>query len=94
MFLGKDISPRSVTHDCATCTRKERVVVWLVWLLVLVVVWQRPGLSQTLQDSLPGSNVPVVLTTAPVRDVFPWWPRWHWRKWALASYQRWQQAAG
>jgi transposase len=78
--------------DCATCTRKERVVVWLVWLLVLVVVWQRPGLSQTLPDNLSGSSVPVVLTTTPVRDVFPWWPRWRWRKWALARYQRWQRA--
>ncbi len=78
--------------DCATCTRKERVVVWLIWLLVLVVVWQRPGLSQILQDSLPGRSVPVVLASAPVREVFPWWPRWRWRKWALARYQRWQQA--
>jgi transposase len=66
-------------------------VVWLVWLLVLVVVWQRPGLSQILQD-LPGSSVPVVLASAPVRDVFPWWPRGRWRKWALVRYQRWQQA--
>ncbi len=78
--------------DCATGTRKERVVIWLVWLLVLVVVWQRPGLSQRIQDSLPSSSVPVALADTPVGEVFPWWPRWRWRKWACAAYQRARQA--
>jgi transposase len=78
--------------DCATGTRKERVIVWLVWLLVLVVVWARPALSQVIQDNLPSSSVPVVLAEAPAGTAFPWWPRWRWRKWALATYRRWQQA--
>jgi transposase len=78
--------------DCATCPKKERVVVWLVWLLVLVAVWQRPSLSQIIPDSLPSSGVPVVLAGTPVGEAFPWWPHRRWRKWAWATYRRWQQA--
>ncbi len=78
--------------DCATVARKERVVIWLVWLLVLIVAWQRPLLSWANQSSLPSSAVSVVVVTRPARELFPWWSRWRWRKWALAAHQRWQQA--
>jgi hypothetical protein len=47
--------------DCAISARKERVVIWLVWLVVLIVAWQRPYLSLAIQDSLPSNEVPVVL---------------------------------
>lgn len=78
--------------DCATSARKERVIIWLVWLLVLIVAWQRPFLSWAHQTSLPTSAVAVVLAARPRRELFPWWPDWRWRKWALAAYQRWQRA--
>ncbi len=78
--------------DCATVSRKERVVIWLVWLLILIVAWQRPLSSWTNQDSTPTREVAVVLTATSRRELFPWWPGWRWRKWALAAYQRWQRA--
>ena len=78
--------------DCATFARKERVVVWLVWLLVLIVAWQRPFLCWTSQDSVPSREVSVVLAATPPSQRFPWWPRWRWRKWALAAHRRWQRA--
>jgi transposase len=78
--------------DCGTSARKERVVIWLVWLVVLIVAWQRPYLSLAIQDSLPSNEVPVVLANTPPQALFPWWSGRRWRKWALITYQRWQRA--
>jgi len=78
--------------NCATPAQKQRLVIWLVWLLVMIVAWQQPCLGSAMPERLASDAVTVVLTSIPARELFPWWPCWRWRKWALAAHQRWQRA--
>lgn len=71
---------------------RQRIVVWLVWLLVLLVMWQQPQLWPIDGSSALADGPTVVLTERPGCELFPWWPRVRWRKWALAAYHRWQHA--
>jgi len=73
-----------------TTGRRQRLGVWLVWLLVVVILLLQPRLvAADGVDPLAG-GAGVVLTETPGRDLFPWWPRVRWRQRALAAYRRWQ----
>ena len=76
----------------ATSVKKQRVVVWLAWLLALLVLWQQPALVAADQAGGLADAASAVWVDTPGRELFPWWPRERWRKRALAAYQRWQQA--
>jgi len=82
-----------------TKSRRWQVLVWLLWFLALLAsLWSSPaswGQTQTPAISPEAADVPVlagVVTHDPHQGpLFPWWPRWRWRKWALARYRAWQR---
>ena len=59
----------------ATSVKVQRIMIWLVWLLLALLLCCQPSTG-----------------VVPGRELFPWWPRWHWRKWARLAYQRFQRA--
>jgi len=67
-----------------TKSQFRQVLVWLSWYMVLLaLVWSGTPADLSLQAvvACPPAQVPL----------FPWQPRWRWRKWALLRYQAWQQ---
>lgn len=75
----------------ATKPLSQRIVVWLIWLIALVVYLQ-PISHQSYQtdNSLP--LLGVVTHDRRVGPLFPWQPGDRWKKWALARYRAWQRA--
>jgi transposase len=77
---------------------QRQVQVWLVWLMAVLVSLAVPlpgelNTSETREVSQAvqaGSGV--VFSLEPRRELFPWWPGYRWRKWALRAYQRGRQA--
>lgn len=82
-----------------TKSRRWQVLVWFLWFLALLAsFWSSPvswPQVQTPAISPEAADVPVlagVVTYDPHQGpLFPWWPRWRWRKWALARYRAWQR---
>lgn len=86
-----------------TKSRTWQVLVWLFWfLLAFVVTWSSGILNQG--DVGPSVLASTPLTVLPsethlldglvggsprLRLLFPWWPRFRWRKLALMHYQAW-----
>jgi len=67
-----------------TKSRFGQVLVWIIWLLVFLASLSRAALAQ------PGPPEALALVVAcPPRPgpLFPWTPRFRWRKWALRRYQ-------
>jgi transposase len=75
----------------ATKSSHTRILVWLIWFIALFVFIQPAAMGDT---SSP--------TTAPLLGVvahdprngplFPWQPRWRWKKHALRKYRAWRRA--
>jgi hypothetical protein len=76
----------------ATSATQQRVIVWLAWLLTMLILWQQPSVLATDQVGRLAEGAGAVLADTPGWELFPWWPRWRWRKWALVAYRRWQTA--
>jgi transposase len=82
-----------------TKSRRWQVLVWLLWFLALLAsLWSSPVSwpqvqSPAISPEASGVSVLVgVVTHDPGQgSLFPWWPRWHWRKRALARYRAWQR---
>ena len=75
-----------------TSGREHRIIVWMVWLLVVVVVLLQPTVLPEYGAGSVARGTTVVLAETPGRELFPWWPRVRWRKHALAAYRRWKRA--
>jgi len=75
-----------------TLGREHRIIVWLVWLLVVVVVLLQPSMLPEYGADSVARGTSVVLAETPGHELFPWWPRVRWRKHALAAYRRWKRA--
>ncbi|MBU1747450.1 MAG: hypothetical protein KKA73_07165 [Chloroflexi bacterium] len=76
----------------ATASRRYRLSVWLIWLLVVLIMGLQPSLMPTHEADAVASGTSVVLTARPGRELFPWWPRGRWRQRAVTAYRRWQRA--
>ena len=66
---------------------------WMLWLFVaaVMILPPQPMTSQIENGILPlGQATVAVLATEEQRDLFPWLPRWRWKKLTLARYRRWQ----
>ncbi len=66
---------------------------WILWLFIAAVMWMSPPqpMDNQFESTLPlGQATAAVLTTEEQKDLFPWLPRWRWKKHALARYRRWQ----
>jgi hypothetical protein len=82
-----------------TKSRRWQVLVWFLWFLALLASLWSSSVSeppvQTSAISPEAADAPVlagVVTYDPHQGpLFPWWPRWRWRKWALARYRAWQR---
>ncbi len=74
----------------ATKARNTRVMIWIIWLLVLVFSW---GVASNVTEEVGSVSLAgVVLHEEDQRALFPWQPRWRWRKWAWRHYQASRQA--
>ncbi len=69
----------------------RRILVWLIWLMVLLVSVQ-PGPQQGHQPERGEALLGVVTHDPKVGPLFPWQPRYRWKKWALARYRAWRRA--
>jgi transposase len=82
-----------------TKSRRWQVLVWLLWFLALLAwLWSSPLSWPQVQAPMisPEAGGVSVLAGVVTYDphqgpLFPWWPRWRWRKWALARYRAWQR---
>jgi transposase len=82
-----------------TKSRRWQVLVWLLWFLALLAsLWSSPLSWPQVQASAisPEASGVSVLVGVVTHDphqgsLFPWWPRWRWRKRALARYRAWQR---
>lgn len=66
---------------------------WMVWLFVAAVMILPPQrMNRQIENGIPhlGQTTVAVLASEEDRDLFPWLPRWRWKKLALARYRRWQ----
>ncbi|MCP5094835.1 MAG: IS1634 family transposase [Chloroflexi bacterium] len=66
---------------------------WMLWLFVaaVMILPAQPMNSQIENGSLHLEQATVaVLASEEDKDLFPWLPRWRWKKLALARYRRWQ----
>lgn len=75
-----------------TSGREYRVIVWIVWLLVAVIMLLQPSILPEYGADSVARGTTVVLSGTPGHELFPWWPRVRWRKRALAAYRRWKRA--
>ncbi len=74
-----------------TKTVRTQILVWLIWLIA-VLVFMIQGTNQPGYQ--PDSRVPlqgVVIYDSRVGPLFPWTPRYRWKKWALIKYQAWRR---
>ena len=76
----------------ATSVKVQRIMIWLVWLLLALLLCCQPSTGVVPERLCLADQTTVVLARQPGRELFPWWPRWHWRKWARLAYQRFQRA--
>jgi len=69
---------------------------WILWLFVLAALWivpPHPTSSHFENNILPLEQATIaVLASEEQRELFPWLPRWRWKKLALARYRRWRAA--
>ncbi len=80
----------------------RQVAVWVIWFLVFLVVVVNVGPPRSFSgdgrscDPSAQSPEPLagVAASAEGRYLFPWWPRFRWRKWALLHYQAWKRRLG
>ena len=65
----------------------------MLWLFVaaVMILPPQPMTSQIENGILPlGQTTVAVLASEEQRDLFPWLPRWRWKKLTLARHRRWQ----
>jgi len=74
----------------ATKASSTQLLVWLIWLIALLAWGQPvyPGVVQNNELPLLGSVTDDKRTDA----LFPWLPRYRWKKRALQKYRAWRQA--
>lgn len=77
--------------DFGTKTAWRQILVWLIWLLA-VLVFMQPANQPGYQPDQPVPVLGVVLHDRRAGPLFPWQPRYRWKKWALAKYRVWRQA--
>jgi hypothetical protein len=75
----------------ATKPAETRILVWLMWLIA-VLVFIQPTAWPGYQPDQPTALVGVVSHDPRTGPLFPWQPRYRWKKWALAKYRAWRRA--
>ena len=66
---------------------------WVLWLIIVAVLWMSPPQIMNGHENSTlylGQATVAVLGAETQQDLFPWLPRWRWKKHALARYRRWQ----
>lgn len=79
-----------MTHF-ATKISGTRILVWLIWFMALLV-FMSPAGQVSYQPDKPVALLGVVTHDPRVGPLFPWQPRYRWKKWALARYRAWRRA--
>ena len=74
----------------ATKASGTQLLVWLIWLIVLLA-WGQPAYQGAVQhNDLP--LLGMVTDEKHADPLFPWQPRYRWKKRALQKYRAWRQA--
>lgn len=86
--------------NTTTKSRFWQILVWLAWFLILLTCARQVDWPESSCNG-DGSFAPLLLpapepldglaVSPPGRLLFPWWPRFRWRKRALARYRAWQK---
>jgi len=74
----------------ATESKRTRIFVWAIWLIIIIVSLGMPGIVK--DDSYFPPVAGVILHEEEKGALFPWQPRHRWRKWAWRRYQAARQA--
>ena len=72
-------------------TSERRILVWVIWVLVVLSslqAAQQPPSQPERAEALLG----VVTHDPRTGPLFPWQPRYRWKKYALANYRAWRRA--
>lgn len=77
--------------DFGTKIAWTQILVWLIWFTALMV-FIRPADQPGYQVHNPVSLVGVVTHNGRAEPLFPWQPRYRWKKWALVKYRAWRRA--
>ena len=79
--------------NCATKSRKRRILIWMIWWLVLLA-YLSLGITgwATAATEQPLSGLALHTGEEGRRKLFPWQPRWRWKKQALRRYRAWREA--
>lgn len=77
----------------ATKSRQKRILMWVIWLLVILACIRLGDTARTtFVPEAPLSGLALHTGAEERRWLFPWQPRWRWKKHALRRYHAWRQA--
>jgi transposase len=74
----------------ATKASGTQILVWLIWLIALLA-WEQPAYQGDGQNN-DLSLLSIVTDEKRAGPLFPWQPRYWWKKRALQKYRDWRQA--
>jgi transposase len=86
----KPTLPEYLLMNFATKTSRTQILVWLIWLIALFAFVQPVS-----HEAAPQENTPllgIVIHDQRNGPLFPWQPRYRWKKRALQKYRAWRQA--
>ena len=78
--------------------RTQKVQIWLVWLIAVLVTTIAPVMVNVCPDGATevsrtlNAGTGVVIAEESPRKLFPWLPNYRWRKMALKAWRRWRRA--
>jgi transposase len=76
--------------DFGTKTAWTQILSWLIWFMAVLIFIQpanQPGYQPESAVALLG----VVIHDRRTGPLFPWQPRYRWKKWALVKYRAWRR---
>ncbi len=78
--------------------KRQKVQVWLVWLITVLVTMIVPVAVDVYPDGMIevsrtlNAGTGMIIAEERPRKLFPWLPNYRWRKMALKAYRRWRRA--
>ncbi len=74
----------------ATKNNRSRIFVWLIWFIALLVFGQPVDTTADLSNTVP--LLGVISHNPQDGPLFPWQPRYRWKRRALQKYRAWRRA--
>jgi len=67
-------------------------MVWLIWLLTAIIILVQPDAWSGAENEPLCISAGFTLAQMPGEEMFLWWTKERWRKYAVIAYRRWQCA--